>query len=336
MQKQLPTVTVVIATYNSEKTIDECLQSVRDQNYPQSKIDIILADGGSIDSTHLLVRKYNVTFIKVPKNLQNAEYNKGVGVRKATGELILMVDHDNVLPHRDWLKKMIYPLIDDKSIVGVETLRYQYDPKYSLLDRYLALFGAGDPLAFYLGKSDRLSYIFDKYNLYGKAVRVKNYYKVTFSPDKIPTIGANGFIVRKNILLENAQVDPTHFFHIDVNADLIRKGFNTYAFIEDGLIHHTGYKKISSFLKRRILFVDQFYDQQAKTRRYSLYEPKDFWKLMVFLIYSLTFVKPLYDSVRGYRKVHDFAWFLHPILCFSLTIIYGIVTIKNFAKNYEF
>ena len=31
--------------------------------------------------------------------------------------------------------------------------------KSSLIDRYFGLFGAGDPLAFYLGKSDRLSYM---------------------------------------------------------------------------------------------------------------------------------------------------------------------------------
>lgn len=43
--KQLPkypTITVVITTVNSEGTIGQCLESIRNQDYPQGKIDIIL------------------------------------------------------------------------------------------------------------------------------------------------------------------------------------------------------------------------------------------------------------------------------------------------------
>lgn len=333
MKTILPTVTVVIATYNSENTIDECLQSVRDQNYPQEKIDILLADGGSTDSTPQKVKKYAVTFIHVQKRLQNAEYNKGVGARRAKGELILMIDHDNVIPHKNWLRNMVQPLLDDATMVGVETLRYHYDPTYSLIDRYLALFGASDPVAFYLGKADRQSYKEESYALYGSATDMGKYYTVVFSPDRIPTLGANGFLIRRKLLMEHAQVDGGHFYHIDVNADLIKKGYATYAYVKDDIIHHTGYKKITSFLQRRILFMDQFYIAKLKSRRYSLYEPQDFWKLLIFVFYSLTFVKPLFDSARGYVKIKDNAWFLHPVLCFSLTCIYAVMTIKNKLKS---
>lgn len=329
-----PTISVIIATFNSENTIEKCLRSVRVQEYPQSKIKIIISDGGSKDSTLRLVKKYKVKIISIPPEKQNAEYNKGVAINNADGELLLMIDHDNILPHNKWLVKMIAPFTENKDVVGVETLRYHYDRNGSFLDRYFALFGAGDPIAFYLGKSDRLSFIYDSYCLKGNAIDFGNYYIVKFDKLNIPTLGANGFMVRRKILIENAKVDKKHFFHIDVNVDLIRKGFNTYAFIKDDIIHLTGYKNLINFLYRRKLFMEQFHIKKQNARRYSVYMKGDFINLVLYIIYAVTFIKPLLDSVRGYLRIRDKAWFLHPILCFILLLIYSEVWIKNFFVKY--
>lgn len=329
-------ISVVIATFNSENTINRCLESIRNQNYPQSKIEILLADGGSKDATLAIAKAYNVTFLPVPPDKQNAEYNKGVGVRVAKGEFLLMIDHDNILPHRHWLSSMIEPLLEHKDIVGVETLRYHYSPSASLLDRYFALFGAGDPVAFYLGKADRLSYLYDSYNLYGKAKDFGKYYIVEFNQNQIPTLGANGFLVRRKLLIENAQIDEKRFFHIDVNVDLIQKGHNKYAFIKDDIIHLTGYKSIGNFLMRRKLFIEQFYFKTKENRRYSVYMPADTLKLLLFIVFALTFIKPTIDAARGYLKIHDIAWFLHPVLSITLLFIYTYVTTKAIIKKYVF
>lgn len=334
MKNNLPSINVIIATYNSENTIGRCLGSVRNQNYPQNKIKIIIADGGSKDSTLKIVEKYNAKVINVSLDLQNAEYNKGVAVRQATEELLLMIDHDNILPHSNWLSKMVAPLIEDKDVVAVETLRYHYNPKASLLDRYFALFGAGDPLAFYLGKADRLSFIYDNYNLFGDSQDMGNYYLVQFSSNKIPTLGANGFLIRRKTLFENAQIDEKHFFHIDVNVDLIRKGFNKYAFIKDDIIHLTGYKDMSNFLHRRKLFMEQYHIHSHSNRRYSVFMPSDWLKLIVFIVYVITFIKPTIDALRGYVKIQDKAWFLHPFLSLALLIIYSYVVLKSFFNKY--
>lgn len=228
---------------------------------------------------------------------------------------------------------MLSPLLSHKSVVGSETLRYHYDPHLSLLDRYFALFGAGDPLAYYLGKADRLSYITGTYNLFGEYTEYDSYYIVKFSPYKIPTLGANGFLIRHDIFKE-AQIEPGNFFHIDVNVDLIRKGYNTYAFIKDTIIHLTGYNSIYQFLYRRKLFMEQYYIAPSTSRRYSVYTPDDFWKLLWFIFIAVTLVKPTYDALKGYRKIHDSAWFLHPFLCFTLVFIYGSVITKSSFKKY--
>jgi glycosyltransferase involved in cell wall biosynthesis len=334
-----PTISVVIATHNSARTIGRCLEAIRSQKYPQKKIDIIISDGGSTDNTRDICEKYNVRWISVDIHKQNAEYNKAIGISKAKGTFLFLLDHDNIICHDDWLIHMLQPLLSDNKIIASETLRYAYDPNASLVDRYFGLFGAGDPLAFYLGKTDRLSYMFDTYNLMGFAQEYHDYYKVIFAPGEIPTLGANGYIVRRKILMKNSGADPDHFFHIDVNVDLIKNGFNTYAFVKEDILHLTGYASVWSFLKRRILFMRQYHMGSSglsaqSLRRYSVYEPGDIWKLAWFVFISLTGIIPLFDSIRGYRKIRDSAWFLHPFLCWCIVILYSWVVITHLMYQY--
>jgi len=328
-------VSVVMASFNSERTIGKALDSVRSQDYPQEMIEIVIADGGSTDKTLTIAKKFNVHVIKVPKELQNAEYNKGLGVNAAKNEILLMLDSDNILPHKKWIQKMIVPFIENKDIVGVEPLRFHYDKKMTLLDRYFSLLGGNDPVAYYLNKDSHLSWAFDTYNLYGKSKDMGGYYLVKFSPDKVPALGGNGAAMRRKLLLKEASADPDHFFHIDVNVDLVRKGFNTYGIFKDSIIHLTN-NNVIPFLKRRKYYIEKYHFEDMSKRRFSVYEsPKDNINLIKYCLYSVTFVKPVYDSVRGYMKIPDRAWFLHPVMCFAMLIIYGSATIRQSFGKYK-
>ncbi len=333
--KKLPTISCVIPTYYSEGLIEACLDSVFSQNYPKDKIEVIIVDGSSKDKTLEILKKYKIRLYKVPANLQEAEYNKGVGVSHAKNELILLIDHDNILPHENWLRNMVKPLMENKNIVATETLRFHYNPKDTALDRYFALIGGVDPVPYYLGKDAKLSWAFDKYNLRGETADHGDYYLVKFKPYKIPTIGANGFIIRRK-LLKFAQSDPKHFFHTDINFDLIEKGFNQYAFVKEDIIHNkkTKFSYFIKFLIRRKYIMEIQYFEQVKKRRYAVYMPnEDKLGLLKYIVYSLTFVKPTIDALRGYLKVRDFAWFLHPFVCFSFLVVYSWAVLAKAIKK---
>lgn len=261
--KSLPTISVIIACFNSQRTIEKTLASIATQTYPKKHIEIIIADGGSTDRTRSIAKQYGAKWISIDTQYQNAEYNKAVGISKATGEIIAMIDHDNVLPHPRWFERMVQPFIDDMSIVGVETLRYMYDPEAPLLDRYFALFGSGDPIVWYLGKADRLSYIYDRYCLAGTIVKNEPYTVVQFTEKNMPTIGANGFLVRRAVLMKYAHITPGDYFDMDVNIDLIRSGYDRYAFVNEGIIHNTGYGSVWYYFKRRMLFMNQYHIHNA-------------------------------------------------------------------------
>lgn len=326
----LPTISVVIPTLNSSRILKECLASVRMQDYDRDTIEIIIVDGGSTDSTKVIVTEYGATIIEEPQLKENQEARKAIGLSRAKNELVLFIDSDNILPHKDWLKAMVKPIVADKDIVATQPLRYQYNREFSLLNRYFALFGVNDPLAYYFNKRDRLSWAEDDWRMLGEADDRGSYYAVRFSKDKLPTLGANGFLVRREIMLK-AKVNPREFFHIDVNYDLVSLGYDKYGIIKDSIIHLTG-DNVLTVIKKRLRYMKRYHCQDYSLRRYKLYEPKDIYKLLIFIISSVTFIRPLYDSVKGFIKIPDVAWFMHPLMCFAFVIIYGIAIIERFLS----
>lgn len=332
----LPTISVVTATFNSGKTLERCLKAVREQDYPQGKIEIILGDGGSTDKTLEIAKKYRAKVIKIPNEKQHAEYNRGVAFNKASGELAIILDHDNFIPYKTWMKDMVEPLLLNPQMVATETCYYDYNKKYKVMDRYCALFGISEPLPFYLGKADRLPHFADTWINLGEAKDMGNYYSVKFdkNPLKIPTIGTNGCLMRRKLVMENAQAKAELHYPIDVMVDVINNGYNEFGFVKNSLIHLTNLGGFWPYLRRRIMFIQQYHWQHQATRRYSVFMRGDEWKLAKYVFFSLTFIKPTLDALRGYLKIHDLAWFVNPFMCFATTIIYSYVTVKNLSANF--
>jgi glycosyltransferase involved in cell wall biosynthesis len=108
-QKSNPSIPIITPTFNSAKTLTSCLESIKNQNY-QGEIEIIIADGGSTDSTLEIAQKYTDKIY--PNSLKTGEAGKAVGVKHAKNEIIALIDSDNILPSRDWLSRMAEPFQD--------------------------------------------------------------------------------------------------------------------------------------------------------------------------------------------------------------------------------
>ena len=331
--KSLPTISIVIATFNSSRTLGLCLRKIKEQDYPQDLIEIVTADGGSIDNTREIAKRYGARVIDVPKDKQNAEYNKGVGFQNAKNEIVLLLDHDNIMPHEGWIKKIIRPLMENPEVIGSEPLRFHYDKKMTVLDRYIALFGGSDPVVYYFGKNSHLSYATDKYNLFGKSQDKGYFYEITYSSDNIPALAGNGAAFRRKDLINYATTKPQSFIHTDIAAQLIRGGHNKYALVKDSIIHLTN-NKVFPFLSRRKYFVEKYQLDIQYNRKYKIYDPKkDKAKLLMYILFSVTIIIPLLDSVRGFLKIRDFSWFLHPFMCIAFLFIYSVPVFKGGVRN---
>ncbi len=91
MKKESPLVSINIPTYNSEKTLKETLESIRNQTYP--KIEVIVADGYSSDSSSKIAKLYGAK-VFYAERLADARY---VCYQKSKGKYILILDSDQVL-----------------------------------------------------------------------------------------------------------------------------------------------------------------------------------------------------------------------------------------------
>ena len=138
MTEFLPSISIVIPTYNSEKFLPLCLQSINNQDYPKDKLEIIIIDGGSTDCTINIAREFKVTKI-LYNPLRTGEAGKALGVKAAKNEIIAFIDSDNILDGKDWLRRMVEPF-RDKEIVGTEPLYYSYRKTDRYIIRYCALF----------------------------------------------------------------------------------------------------------------------------------------------------------------------------------------------------
>ena len=331
-----PFVSVIIPTYNSIRTIGKCLKSVSNQNYPKSKMEVIIIDGYSTDKTLQVIKetklKIKVINGKYPKD---PEACKGEGLAMAKGEIVCLLDSDNYLLHKNWFRKMIVPLMKDKELVGSYPWRFAYRRYDKILNRYFSLIGAADPVALYLGKADKLSYVSDKWTLYGKVISdFKDYFVIQFDKEHFPTLGSSGFFARKKTLLKG-KADIEHFFHIDVPFDLNKMGINKYAIVRDVVVHDTA-EELKSFLRKRVKYMRIHYEGRAKDRRYKVFDPtkkEDLFRLFVAVIFAFTFIEPLFFSIRGYVRIQDRAWFVHPFFFFAIVLAYlTAVIISRFEK----
>ena len=128
-------VSIVMPTLNSMRTLDACLKSIREQNYPQEKIEIIIIDGGSTDATKQTAEKYNCKFIEGGYK-DNQEPRKGIGLLNASKDLVAYIDSDNILPDSEWMNQSVKPFLEISDLTGAETLRYGLMPGFAYFNRY--------------------------------------------------------------------------------------------------------------------------------------------------------------------------------------------------------
>lgn len=94
-------VSVIITTKNEERNIENCLESIKAQSYPQEKIEIIVVDNNSADKTKEIVKKCKEWL--APLNVQLFNWGpersaqRNFGISQATGKYILYLDADMVL-----------------------------------------------------------------------------------------------------------------------------------------------------------------------------------------------------------------------------------------------
>lgn len=145
-------VSVIIPIYNTDKYLDECIQSILNQTY--KNIEIILVNDGSTDDSDKICKRYNEQYQNI---IYISQTNKGVSVARnngldaATGEYVYFMDSDDKIDSKFIKTSIMTAENNDSDVVIVacnvmnkELTKYICAPwecfiKKKLLDEYQML-----------------------------------------------------------------------------------------------------------------------------------------------------------------------------------------------------
>lgn len=122
-------ITVIVCTYNSEKILEACLGSIRDNQIN----DIIVVDANSKDKTINIAKKYNVKLLHDPGiGLGKA---RNIGLENVITKYVIYVGPDNVMPEQSIIKILNYMLRNDW--VGISCMTFIKPNSNSYLEQSL-------------------------------------------------------------------------------------------------------------------------------------------------------------------------------------------------------
>jgi len=310
---------IIIPTYNSEKTIKECLDSIFMQK--SKEFEVIVIDGDSRDKTIEIVKRYPVKLFLVSalKGVINNEESKRIwGIHHVKGEIIGCIDSDNVLLDENWVERMLKPF-EDREISFADTLYFSYRKEDKLGVRYQGLLGGDDPLAFYLGLYSRYCYLTDKWTEYPHEDEDKgDYLKCKMlDKNKVPPMGSNGFLVRAD--LARKFIKKT-FIHSDFVYDLVNNGHNCFAKVKTGIVHNQ-----PKFFPNKVRRIKRRLTGEVKIRYNYGLTRKDMVKTAIRVC---CIIPVIYDTIKGLIKKPDSAWLFHPVACFGELYFHGYYAMK--------
>ncbi len=319
----LPGISVLIPTLNSGRYLRQCLQSIREQDYPHDLVELIVADAGSTDATIDIAHEFRVDRI-VPNPLVTGEAARAILNRLASRELILSIDSDNYLVGTDWLSRMVQPLVQDPTVFASEPLQWDYSTADSPLNRYFALTGINDPISLFMGNYGRYSYLTGTWTeMPHTEEKCDGYLVATLKPGRVPTMGANGFMVRTNVIRSVTAGD--YYFDIDVVNALVTMGHRRIAKVRIALGHHFADNLLSLNRKTRRRIEDYLY--WRKDRHYPWLSSGKA-PLIRFTVYTLLVVPLVVQAFRGWRHIHDRAWLYHVPVCWQTLWIYSVAVAR--------
>lgn len=119
-------ISIITVCYNSEKTIKDTIESVLTQSY--INFEYLIVDGKSSDKTIEIAKSFNDPRIKIVSEEDNGLYDAmNKGVKLATGDIIGIINSDDVLYNKNVFSTIINNFDDNTDIVYADVLYMNED-----------------------------------------------------------------------------------------------------------------------------------------------------------------------------------------------------------------
>jgi glycosyltransferase involved in cell wall biosynthesis len=302
---------VVIPVLNAERDLTGCLESILKQQTHSVDYEIVVADGGSTDSTRRIAAEAGARVVDNPYRL--AEPGVAVGIKEARGQLITVMAADNRMRRNDFMERIIVPFGDPDVVAAFP--RVVSTPDDGLATRYINRYS--DPFSHFVYGSVNTS--IDLMLRRGQTV-----IRTTIQNHPLLAV-AQGCTVRAGLVYEEP---PNQADDVLAIVQLVERG-GKLALVDDAEMEHHHASGLGTLYKkywRRTMWT--LSGQQGYFRRASKMARGRRIRRWLWLPYSVSLVAPaIHGSLLALRHRDPIALY-HPVIN---TVIFAAVLRGAFA-----
>jgi len=335
-EEKLPKISFVTPTFNSAPFLKEYLESIRKQDYPKDKIEILFVDGGSTDDTLKIAKKNKIRVIK--NNLILGDPGFAIGGENAKGDFMVFMGHDNRLVQKSWIRLMLKPLLEDEKIVAAfphlenrkeDNWLTKYVNKFTDPGNHFVYGYANNPLTFF--------------RVYKILKKSKDWIVFDFKINNHPILEfEQGFIIRRNGYYRDKK---TWYCGILAVLDLI-KSKKRIAYVPSASNYHdTLNRGLRQFVKKHRWAIDYNLDAREtfgmykesfglKARKKYISKVRRL-RMLIYPFYGISFFIPVLRAMVMFIKDGEKEWLYHPFITFvsAFIIFQETARIKMFRRN---
>lgn len=316
--KRLPKISLVILSFNGGSLLEDCLRSIERQDYPKKSLEVIVIDNGSTDDSVKIAKSFKTrVFISKKTDLYR---NWAIAIHKSTGDLTYLIDQDIELKDSKFLKRMVEPLIEDRSLTGSFTRAYPSE-KMNWITKFLSYHPTQcDPLYEFLTPTIAENVIEKR----------KNCEVCDFSDlEKLPAESRMMYWIK--ILKKTPNWKESRLFDHDALVKTIKSGFTKFAYVPEAGIYHYHAKDFVSLLEKRMrnLNIHYFpYNDTLEYRWVDVNNKKQTIRMVMWIIYANLIFPALLRGIWRYLKYHDWVLLTEPIVTVAVTdvVLFSFVT----------
>ena len=327
MKNNNPKISFIVITFNNAKSLKRTLLSIRKQDYPKEKIEIVVVDNGSKDNTVGVAKSFGAKIIM--NTTDNLYRSLAIAYHACTGSFAYQLDQDEEIRYPTFLQKMLRPFEQDGSI-GASFTRNYPNKNMSWITRFLSYHPAQlDPLYEYFSPSIKET-IVEKRN---------GYFLCNFSFNKIP--GCGHLIYKLEFLKKSPTWNQKYFSDQETLTGIVAAGFTKFAYVPDAGYYHYHADSLSHLLSKRIRNLKGHYLKVESPYKWKWFDTTSFRgisKIVLWVIYANLFIPATIRGIIRAIKFRDYVLLAEPVVAITTTdvILYNFLTLpggRTFIKR---